>query len=52
VIAIAPLFVLGAAKLVVPFEPQGWKFSATSSPSHTSARALLLAVGVGLLVAA
>ena len=33
-IAIAPLFVLGAAEFVGPFELQGWKVSATLVPDR------------------
>ena len=52
-IAIAPLFVLGAAEFVGPFEPQGWKVSATLVPiAYVGWSIWLLAVGIGLLVAA
>jgi Domain of unknown function (DUF4386) len=52
-IAIAPLFVLGAAEFVGPFEPRGWKVSATLVPiAYVGWSIWLLTVGAGLLVAA
>jgi hypothetical protein len=52
-IAIAPLFLLGAAEFVGPFEPDGWKVSGAVVPiAYVGWSIWLLAVGVGLLVAA
>ena len=52
-IAIAPLFVLGAAEFVGPFEPEGWKVSAALVPiAYVGWSIWLLAVGIGLLIAA
>ncbi len=52
-ITIAPLFLLGAAEFVGPFEVQGWNVSATVVPiAYVGWSIWLLAVGLGLLVAA
>ena len=52
-VALAPLFVLGAAEFVGPFEPDGWKVSAALVPvAYVGWSMWLLAVGIGLLVAA
>ena len=52
-IAIAPLFVLGAAEFVGPFEPDGWKVSGAVVPiAYVGWSIWLLTVGIGLLVAA
>jgi hypothetical protein len=52
-IAIAPLFVLGAAEFVGPFELDGWKVSGAVVPiAYVGWSIWLLAVGIGLLVAA
>ena len=51
-IAIAPLFAIGAAEFIGPFEPNGWKLSGTLVPiAYTAWSIWLLAVGVGLLAA-
>jgi len=52
-IAIAPLFVFGAAEFVGPFEPSGWRVSAALVPiAYIGWSIWLLSVGIGLLVAA
>ena len=52
-IALAPLFVLGTAEFVGPFEPDGWKISAAVVPvAYIGWSIWLLTVGIGLLIAA
>ena len=50
-IALAPLFVLGAAEFVGRFEPDGWRVSAALVPiAYVGWSIWLLTVGLGLLV--
>jgi hypothetical protein len=50
-LALAPLFVLGSAEFVGPFEPRGWKLAGIAVPIVYVAWSLwMLAVGVGFLV--
>ena len=52
-IAIAPLFLLGAAEFVGPFEPDGWKVSGALIPmAYVGWSIWLLTIGVGFLVTA
>jgi len=52
-VALAPLFMLGAAEFVGPFEPDGWKVSAGLVPiAYIGWSLWLFAVGIGLLIAA
>ena len=52
-IVLAPLFVLGAAEFVGPFEPNGWNLSASVVPvAYIGWSLWLLAIGIGLLIAA
>lgn len=52
-IAVAPLFVLGAAEFVGPFEPRGWKVSSALVPiAYVGWSIWLFAIGIALLVAA
>ena len=52
-ILLAPLFLLGAAEFVGPFEPRGWKLAGGLVPiAYIGWSLWLLAVGVGLLATA
>jgi hypothetical protein len=52
-VALAPLFLLGAAEFVGPFEPRGLKVAGALVPiAYIGWSLWLLAVGVGLLIAA
>ena len=52
-LALASLFMIGAAEFVGPFEPDGWKVSAAVVPvAYVGWSIWLLAVGIGLLIAA
>ena len=51
-LALAPLFVIGAAEFVGPFEPDGWKVSGALVPiAYVGWSIWLFAVGIGLLIA-
>ncbi len=50
---IAPLFVVGAAEFIGPFEPHGWKASGALVPiAYIGWSIWLLTVGIGLIVTA
>ena len=52
-LALAPLFLLGAAEFVGPFEPRGFKLAGALVPiAYIGWSLWLLAVGVGLVVTA